>query len=206
MNVSDLTPDALARLEAKLVADLEMVRRVRALLVEHQAVLGGVGAFQPAVGRAVAQGPAGAGAVVLRPEPESKPKPFEEAAQEALAQLPRTGFRTQDLRRKLTRQGVAPRNESLKNFLNRMIRRGKVQVESTRPGRGGSIYIHNLPPPGAEESPTVSGENSAGAGGEPVVSGQSPVVAVKNPPDDQGNPAGGGAILPGAAENPVIPS
>jgi hypothetical protein len=36
MTVSDLSPDALARLEAKLVADLEMVRKVRALLEEHR--------------------------------------------------------------------------------------------------------------------------------------------------------------------------
>ncbi len=32
MNVSDLTPNALAELETKLIADLEMVRKVRILL------------------------------------------------------------------------------------------------------------------------------------------------------------------------------
>ena len=36
MNVSDLTPDALAELEAKLVADLEMVRKLRLLPEEHR--------------------------------------------------------------------------------------------------------------------------------------------------------------------------
>ena len=36
MTLADLNPDALAELEAKLTRDLEMVRRVRALLLDHQ--------------------------------------------------------------------------------------------------------------------------------------------------------------------------
>ena len=36
MTAADLNPDALAKLEAKLMADLDMVRKVRALLTEHQ--------------------------------------------------------------------------------------------------------------------------------------------------------------------------
>ncbi len=36
MTAADLNPDALARLEAKLMADLDLVQKVRALLKEHQ--------------------------------------------------------------------------------------------------------------------------------------------------------------------------
>ena len=50
MTISDLSPDTLARLEAKLLADLEVVRKVMALLVEHREALGlGAGAAMGAV-------------------------------------------------------------------------------------------------------------------------------------------------------------
>ena len=36
MNLSDLSVDGLTQLEARLAADLEMVKRVKALVVEYQ--------------------------------------------------------------------------------------------------------------------------------------------------------------------------
>ena len=41
MTLSDLSPDALARLEAKLLADVEVVHRMRVLMEEHQGLLRG---------------------------------------------------------------------------------------------------------------------------------------------------------------------
>jgi hypothetical protein len=79
MTAADLTPDALAKLEAKLVADLEMVRKVWALLEEHQ--LGGGG---------MAAAPSVATAKVVAPVPVFTPKaperPREEVLKECLAE------------------------------------------------------------------------------------------------------------------------
>jgi hypothetical protein len=66
MTAADLTPDALAKLEAKLMADLDMVRKVRALLEEHQVGGGGMMA-----------GLTGASAVVSSTRPVFTPRPPE---------------------------------------------------------------------------------------------------------------------------------
>ena len=39
ISTSDLSPEALEMLEPKVVADLEAVRRVKAVLLEHRAVI-----------------------------------------------------------------------------------------------------------------------------------------------------------------------
>ncbi|MBL9132381.1 MAG: hypothetical protein JNG86_14345, partial [Verrucomicrobiaceae bacterium] len=48
MTVSDISPEALARLEAKLLADLEVVRKMRVLVEEHRQPMSASAAPQPA--------------------------------------------------------------------------------------------------------------------------------------------------------------
>ena len=50
MTLSDLSPDALARLEAKLLADVEVVRRMRVLMEEHQGLLRGSAGSRARIG------------------------------------------------------------------------------------------------------------------------------------------------------------
>lgn len=166
MTISDLSPDALARLEAKLVADLEMVRKVRALLEEHRGMLGTPAApvTPPAMGAAA---PAAATA------PVAPRKTFDEILMESLLSLPETGFTIGDLKRKLHKAGCDPRDSSVKTFLNRMIRQGKVQVLEARTGRGGSTYICSLPRPEPTEKVADSSEKPADS---PVSPPESPVV------------------------------
>ena len=157
MTAADLTPDALAKLEAKLLADLEMVRKVRALLEEHQ--LGGVASSAPAVA-----GPA----VVLAPKPVFTPRPperpREEVLKECLAATAGRPFAPQDLAQRIkeaTKQW--PGNKELKTFLSRMIRQGHAVVHEVRRGRPGSLYRSLLPVP----------ETSAASGGKET-DGQAP--------------------------------
>jgi len=166
MTVSDLSPDALARLEAKLVADLEMVRKVRALLEEHLPML----ATTPAAVnvRAVAM-PASA-APIQTPAPAVKQKPYEEILLECLLQMPEGGFAPQDFKRavyKITRN--FPETSTVKTFLNRMIRQGKVVIAEARTGRNGSLYRCTLPLPAPTESPPASNDF-------PVAPTESPAV------------------------------
>jgi hypothetical protein len=148
MTVSDLSPDALARLEAKLVADLEMVRKVRALLEEHRPLL----TTTPA---AVAGAPAPAAMPIQTPAPAVKQKPYEEILMDCLVQMPEGSFAPQDFKRavyKVTRN--FPETSTVKTFLNRMIRQGKVVIAEARTGRNGSLYRCTL-------SPSRSGGNPA---------------------------------------------
>ena len=151
MTVSDLSPDALARLEMKLMADLEIVRKVRALLEEHRAVLGLE--TSPAVPR-----PSGAGAEVSLPSPAAMPsqpavpteprKSAEEIFTEGLVALPEGGFTIKAFKQILRKMAdLTPKDSSVKTFLNRMIRKGQVVVLESRKGRGGSLYRCTLPRP-----------------------------------------------------------
>jgi len=161
MTVSDLSPDALARLEAKLVADLEMVRKVRALLEEHRPML----TAPVTVSAAVAPAPASPS---QPPAPAQKQKPYEEILLDCLVQMPEGGFAPQDFKRaiyKVTRN--FPETSTVKTFLNRMIRQAKVVVAEARTGRNGSLYRCTLPrpapaetPPANADSPVVSAESS----------------------------------------------
>jgi len=163
MTVSDLSPDALARLEAKLVADLEMVRKVRALLEEHRPLLT---ASPAAVNVSAAAMPA-SGAPMQTPAPAVKQKPYEEILLECLVQMPEGGFAPQDFKRavyKVTHN--FPETSTVKTFLNRMIRQGKVVIAEARTGRNGSLYRCPLPrpapaetPPASADSPTVPAES-----------------------------------------------
>lgn len=154
MTAADLTPDALAKLEAKLVADLEMVRKVRALLEEHQ--LGGGLAATPAVATAkvVPQ--------VSVFTPKAPERPREEVLKECLAETAGRAFAPQDFKERvkdLTKQW--PGDKEVKTFLSRMIRQGCAVVHEVRRGRPGSLYRSLLPVPekkqasGVEE-PTVA--------------------------------------------------
>lgn len=164
MTVSDLSPDALARLEAKLVADLEMVRKVRALLEEHRPLLTTTLA---AVTVSAAAMPA-SGAPIQTPAPAEKRKPYEEILMECLVQMPEGGFAPQDFKRavyKVTRN--FPDGSTVKTFLNRMIRQGKVVIAEARTGRNGSLYRCTLPRPTPAETPPASADS-------PAVSAESP--------------------------------
>jgi|UniRef100_UPI0037839C4A hypothetical protein len=157
MTVSDLSPDALARLEAKLVADLEMVRKVRALLEEHLPML----ATTPAAVnvRAVAM-PASA-APIQALAPAEKRKSHDEILLECLVQMPEGGFAPQDFKRavyKVTRN--FPDGSTVKTFLNRMIRQGKVVIAEARTGRNGSLYRCTVPRPAPAETLPASSDSS----------------------------------------------
>lgn len=164
MTVSDLSPDALARLEAKLVADLEMVRKVRALLEEHRPLL----TASPAMVTVSAAAMPASGAPMQALAPAEKRKPYEEILLECLVQMPEGGFAPQDFKRavyKVTRN--FPETSTVKTFLNRMIRQGKVVIAEARTGRNGSLYRCTLPRPAPAETPPASADS-------PVVPAESP--------------------------------
>lgn len=143
MNLSDLTPDALAALEAKLERDLELVRRVRALLEEH---LGTPAASTAAITTTVARTEPAA-PPPPPPPPGPPPRQIDDVLAETLPTMPASGFRIEDLKtqcRKLTR--VTVDSDSVKIFLKRMVRQGKVRILEVRSGRFGSLYAPHLPP------------------------------------------------------------
>ena len=153
---TDFSLEGLARLEAKLLADVEVVRRMRVLLEEHQAVWA-QGA--PVVGSAVAPVAVGSVASAVPVMVPVASKSLEELAVECLQALPEATFVVDDLRRALRKRGSNPRDASLKTLMNRLIRLGKVVVQETRQGRGGSLYCCTLPRVAAENS-TVSSADS----------------------------------------------
>lgn len=141
MTAADLTPDALAKLEAKLMADLDMVRKVRALLTEHQLGSAGPTTAPPAVPMAVPSP-----APIFTPRPPERPR--EEVLKECLAATAGRPFAPQDLAKRFkeaTQQ--RPGDKEVKTFLNRMIRRGCAVVHEVRKGRPGSLYRSLLPVP-----------------------------------------------------------
>lgn len=140
MTAADLTPDALAKLEAKLMADLEMVRKVRALLEEHQ------------VGGGMTVAPTTAPVAVPVPQPVFTPRPperpREEVLKECLAATAGRPFAPRDLARRIkeaTKQ--RPGEKEVKTFLTRMMRQGCVVVHEVRRGRPGNLYRSQLPVP-----------------------------------------------------------
>lgn len=158
MTAADLTPDALAKLEAKLMTDLEMVRKVRALLLEHQPALGGAGGAPPA---ATAAAPAPVS------EPQAPARPLEDVLKECLAATGGQPFAPQDFKSRmlaLTKQW--PDDKEVKVFLNRMIRQGCAVVHEVRKGRSGSLYLSLLPvtedaAPSGIEAAAVADDNEA---------------------------------------------
>ena len=123
------------------MADLDMVRKVRALLEEHQVGGGGMLA-----------GLTGAPAVVSATRPVFTPgppeRPREEVLKECLAATAGRPFAPQDLAQRIkeaTKQW--PGDKEVKTFLNRMIRQGSAVVHEVRRGRPGNLYRSLLPVP-----------------------------------------------------------
>lgn len=149
MTAADLTPDALAKLEAKLMADLDMVRKVRALLTEHQ--LGSVG---PTTAPPAVPISATAPAPIFTPKPPERPR--EEVLKECLAETAGRPFAPGDFVKcvkDLTKQ--RPGDKEVKTFLSRMIRQGCAVVHEVRRGRPGSLYRSLLPVPEKKEASGV---------------------------------------------------
>lgn len=141
MTVADLNPDALAKLETKLMADLDLVRKVRALLVEHQLPLSGSPTAPVAV-------PVSALTPVAEEIPRVPSRPREEMLMESLEAMAGRPFAPQDFTHKVKELTSRwPGDKEVKAFLNRMIRRGKVVVHQERKGRPGHLYRSLLPVP-----------------------------------------------------------
>ena len=156
MTLSDLNPDALAELEAKLARDLEMVRRVRALLIEHQS------AAPSAPSPATTAAPPPTPAPPAPPLPRAPARPIEDVLQEALATLPGQGFHMEDLKwacHRVTR--VLPDTSTVKAFLKQAIRKGHVTLVDVRSGRRGSRYRHSLSRPDSVETPPEDADSPA---------------------------------------------
>lgn len=155
MSISDLSDDSLVELENKLIADLAMVRRVRALLAEHRGL--------PAASRTTATPSA---PMPVEPAPPRPPvKSHEEVLMEALPLMPESGFKLKALRGAVAVSKVYPRSEELKRFIRRAISAGKVVVLSCGTGRLGSTYRCTMPKPQSaaetESNLPVNGQNSA---------------------------------------------
>jgi hypothetical protein len=150
MTVSDITPEALARLEAKLLADLEVVRKMRALVEEHRQPMSASAAPPPA--------PAAVTAPPVPATPVPPRKSTEEAALECLAVLGGKTFTQEELRRAIQKATKSyPDASRVKQLIKRMIREGKVAVEERRTGRIGSLYRSTLPAPAADENNSSGG-------------------------------------------------
>lgn len=156
MQFSDFSLEGLARLEAKLLADVEVVRRMRVLLEEHQAVWA---QGTPAVGSAVATVAVSPVASAVPVVERVVPKPLEELAVECLLAFPEETFVVDDLRRALRNRRSQPSDARLKTLMNRLIRQGTVVVKELRQGRGGSLYRCTLPRGAAEISTASSPES-----------------------------------------------
>ncbi|MBL9133046.1 MAG: hypothetical protein JNG86_17685 [Verrucomicrobiaceae bacterium] len=158
MTAADLTPDALVKLEVKLLADLELVRKVRALLEEHQ--MGGVAVSTPA---GAAPAVVSAAKPVFTPRPPERPR--EEVLKECLTATAGRPFAPQDLAQRIKETTKRwPGEKEVKAFLARMIRQGATVVHEVRRGRPGSLYRSLLPVP---PTSAVSG------GEEPVMQAES---------------------------------
>ena len=123
------------------MADLDMVRKVRALLTEHQ--LGSVG---PTIAPPAMPVAAPAPGPVFKPKPPERPR--EEVLKECLAATAGRPFAPQDLAQRIkdaTKQ--RPGDKEVKTFLTRMIRQGSAVVHEVRRGRPGSLYRSLLPLP-----------------------------------------------------------
>ncbi len=157
MTVADLSPDALAKLEAKLVADLDMVRKVRALLEEHQATLGTVTAPIPPVEVPPAPVfPSAKATVSATPQ-----RSYEDILMDCLIATAGQPFAPQDFKQAVYQVlRNYPNDSSVKTFFNQMIRKGKLVVHQFRKGRPGSLYRSLIPPPAApENSPDLPEES-----------------------------------------------
>jgi len=157
MKISELSVDALDQLEARLAADLEMVRRVKAVMLEYQQPGGGQAAMSPMP--AAAALPAAEASPAEAPPPVPPPPALEEVLMGAFRQMPAQGFIQAELQKAASRQGGWIENEVIKNWVRRKIREGVIRVVESRTGRLGSRYAacmdrleaHPKPPETAQE-------------------------------------------------------
>ena len=163
MTVNDLSPEALERLEAKLVADLDMVRKVRALLLEHREALGlqatPAATVPPPPPPALAPSPTPV-AIPLAPQ-----RSHEEILTECLLEMPEAGFRLQQLYTALSKRlRNYPDSRHVQQSLKPFMRKGQVVVLEVGKGRAGSLYQCTLPRPNPEalsaDSAPLSGEST----------------------------------------------
>lgn len=161
MNISDLSIEGLTQLEARLTADLEMVKRVKALVVEYQK-MGVQGQTIPTAQR-LGSVSGGGSRPLVAPEGSSNSGTLQRAARrqteeellmEGLAAMPATGFLLADMDRATRRPNWALSKDKIKSWVKSMVRQGKVRVVKVRPGRIGSLYAPNLPVPPTTESET----------------------------------------------------
>ncbi|MEK0448317.1 MAG: hypothetical protein RL088_585 [Verrucomicrobiota bacterium] len=193
MTVSDLSPDALARLEAKLLADLEVVRKVRALLVEHREALGlgaggsvgvvATGGKTESVAAPVTGSQVGTG-MENRVEPVAVVRrPLAEVMMDVLRGMPSEGFHLKEFKRGVSREtGNVPRDTTVKSFFNQMIRKGTVVIAKSFTGRRGNLYRCTLPASVPADSSSAPGEIPQAADGSSDGGEVSPGEAGENPP------------------------
>ena len=142
----DLSPDTLARIEAQLQADLDAVRRVRALLTAHPSH-----APQPAqpAARAAAEEknpplPEGIPAAMAAPP---VPAPVVQIPPPAGVAIPRAvalldgEFGIKAVKATLSREHLGGHmDREIRGILNRMVKKGELRVVNAGRGRGGSTY------------------------------------------------------------------
>jgi hypothetical protein len=143
MNLSDLSVDGLTQLEARLAADLEMVKRVKALVVDYQKMgvrspgIPGGSASITALGNSAASA---SGTPPHSPTPIPQLKPADERLTEALATTPAAGFVLDNLSTATYSVHGCISKDTIKSWVKGMVRKGKVRVVETRAGRIGSVY------------------------------------------------------------------
>ncbi len=148
MNLSDVSVDGLTQLEARLAADLEMVKRVKALVLEYQKLgarstgIPGGSAAATALGISATSAP---GTPPHSPTPIPQLKPAEERLTEALATMPPAGFILDDLSTATYSPNGWLSKDEIKSWVKGMVRKGKIRVVEVRAGRIGSIYAAVLP-------------------------------------------------------------
>ena len=156
MEFTDLTPESLDRLEAKLAAELDTVRRMKALLMEHfrpRALAGAAPVAVPlAAGGALAS--AGGGelpAPVPQGLPEMPPVPRKDLKTRVREWAAERGgsFRMRDLEQALRGYG---QRSTLRSALIRLVADGEVLIVTKGTGRNGSLYQSKpAPAPAAGE-------------------------------------------------------
>jgi hypothetical protein len=143
MNLSDLSVEGLTQLEVRLAADLEMVKRVKALVMEYQkmGMRSGGSPGGSAVASALGILAASAHATPLdNPAPAVPPKSSEERLMEALAATKPGGFILDDLSSATYSPNGWIDKDTIKSWVKSMVRKGKIRVVKTRTGRIGNVY------------------------------------------------------------------
>ncbi len=147
MDVSDLNPESLARLEAKLTAELDMVRKVRALLTEHFS-----GTATPAA--PATPSPASSPAPpVFTPGPP--PPDVKVLVGEIIAEIGGE-FRMGDVKDRLWKRKLEFPDSSVRSVIMRMVQYGQISVAKREKGRRGSLYApvaKAMPPPDSPKPP-----------------------------------------------------